>query len=298
MKRYIIAGSALVLLFAIAWLFLFGKLFPFSPILIGFNKVELSNINVYAQRSSKIPDLTEINSMIPEIEKFHELKFLHKPELIVFKDSLSYIHRAPSKARFCAFSSSRLLISPWAVEEAREEKISMNIYVKHELSHVLILPHKGFIGALLFPKWLLEGIAVYSADQMGTSFYPDKKETLYEISKGNFMPPEYFKTRRDETVKLNVKYPIAFQYSEFACMVDYLILKYGKAKFLYYLKGLLDSNHNDEVFRKVYGHSFSDFIKDFRNYADEYSKPNNKANEQNKFQGDLYAKHFSEQRPM
>jgi len=75
------------------------------------------------------------------------------------------------------------------------------IYLKHELSHSLLHQHSGIIRAGKYPAWLLEGIAVHSANQMGTSCYPSKKETYNYIRKGNFMPPEYLKQRRK--TKLN-----------------------------------------------------------------------------------------------
>jgi hypothetical protein len=120
------------------------------------------------------------------------------------------------------------------------------------------------INAFQYPAWLLEGIAVYSANQMGTSWYPSKSETYNYIRKGNFMPPEYFKTSKEEQIKLDVKYRITFMYSEFACIVDYLIEKYGKSKFMSYIKGLTTNNNHDRIFKSIYGIEFGRFIQDFR----------------------------------
>lgn len=53
------------------------------------------------------------------------------------------------------------------------------------------------------------------------------------------MPPQYFKTRNEDCVKLNVTHRIPFMYSEFACMVDYLIEFYGKDKLLKFMTALL-----------------------------------------------------------
>lgn len=46
------------------------------------------------------------------------------------------------------------------------------------------------------------------------------------------MPPEYFKTKKEDKIKPDVKYRITFMYSEFACIVDYLIEQYGKDKYI------------------------------------------------------------------
>ncbi|MBN1118694.1 MAG: hypothetical protein JXA77_15895 [Bacteroidales bacterium] len=266
-KKLIVIGLFVFLAGFIAYFFLFGRLFPYSPVILGFSKHELNNSTIYIQNRAEFYEYETIDTLILSVEKFHDLKFKQKPKLFIFRDSLAYIHHSPTKARFCAFSNGRLIISPWAIRENAKGKISLAIYVRHELSHVLILQHKGLFSELNYPKWLLEGIAVYSANQMGTSFYPSKEETYQIIAQGNFLPPFDFKTRRENKTHLDVKYRITFMYSEFACLVDYLVLKYGKAKFLLYMKGLIKSNDHDKVFRQIYGIDFDKFISDFRQFV-------------------------------
>jgi hypothetical protein len=266
MKKIAI-GIIIFIVGFIVYVFLSGKLFAFSPVILGFNKHELKNTICYTQKGSEYSDFELIDTLISFVQEFHELKFTDKPKIFIFYDSLTYIHRSLSKARFCAFSSGRLFISPWALKEARQERISIQIYVRHELSHVLILQNKGIFSELSFPKWLLEGIAVYSANQMGTSFYPSKDETYKAIVQGNFIQPNDFKTKNENITILNVKNPIAFIYSEFACIVDYLIQKYGKEKFILYLKELIKMNGNDEIFKNNYGVGFDETIIEFKKYA-------------------------------
>lgn len=266
-KNKIAYGISILFIIIAGYLFLFGKLFAFSPVIIGFDKHESKNSIFYIQGDSKYIDFEIIDTLIPSIEKFHELNFIRKPKIFIFQDSLKYIHRSLSKARFCAFSSGRLFISPWALKEAKQGKISIPIYTKHELSHVLILQNKGIFSELKYPKWLLEGIAVYSANQMGTSFYPGKEETYKAIAHGNFVPPLDFKTKRESKINLNVKYQITFMYSEFACIVDYLIIKYGRDKFMSYMKVLIKENDHDEIFRKIYGVDFDESIVEFLKYV-------------------------------
>jgi hypothetical protein len=250
-----------------AYLFLFGKLFPYSPFLLGFNKIERTNTILYVQNGATFHDFSTIDTLISSVENFHELKFIKKPGIFIFRDSLSYIQHSPSNARFCAFSTNRLFISPWALREAREGKISLSIYVSHELSHVLIFQHKGFMAELHYPAWLLEGIAMYSAKQMGTSFYPGKEESYHCMAQGNFLPPFDYKTKREERAKIDVKYRIGFIYSEFAYIVDYLVEKCGKDKLLRYMKGLISDNDHDKIFRQVYGTDFDSEMGEFRRFV-------------------------------
>jgi GR25 family glycosyltransferase involved in LPS biosynthesis len=266
LKKFIPVIFILIIL-VIGYEFIYSKLFPYSPIVLGFSKFELKNVVVYMQKGADYIDINSLDSLPLPVEKFHELKFLKKPELYVFRDSLEYIHHGFSKARFCAYTSGRLFISPWALQESKQSLISLPIYIRHELSHVLIFQHKGVFDSFHYPDWLLEGIAVYSTNQMGTSFYPSKAETYKAIKDGNFMPPEYFKTSNEDGVTLKVKYRITFMYSEFACIVDYLIKQYGKEKFLVYMKTLFNDNNHDKMFKRVYGIDFSKSLNDFRKFA-------------------------------
>ncbi|NLJ37533.1 MAG: hypothetical protein GX432_02080 [Candidatus Atribacteria bacterium] len=56
---------------------------------------------------------------------------------------------------------------------------------------------------------------------------------------------------------------IAFLYSEFACIVDYLAERYGEEKFHQYMTGLFTNTNHDEVFKKVFSLSFSEFQIEF-----------------------------------
>ncbi len=266
MKKILI-GILIVVIGFVCYLLLFSRLFTYSPIIVGFTKYERTNSIIYVQKGADYNDFIRLDTLIPAIEKFHDLKFKQKPEIFIFRDSLSFIKRSFSKARFSAYPTGRLIISPWALEEDRQGKISLEIYVRHELSHVLIFQHKGIFAEIRYPKWLLEGIAVYSTNQMGTSFYPSKEETYHDIAQGNFLLPFDFKTNREDKVKLNVKYRITFMYAEFACIVDYLVANYGKDRFLLYMKSLIKSNDHDKIFKQIYGIDFDKFIMDFRQFV-------------------------------
>lgn len=263
LKKLILATFILVFGFII-YSFLFGKLFPYSPIIIGFSKNELSNTIFYIQKEAKYGELKKINDLVPFVEKFHELKFRRKPRIFLFKDKKSFYQRSIAKARASTYYNGDIVLSPLLLKEAEIGKISLTVYLKHELSHSLLHQYSGIIKASQYPAWLLEGIAAYSSNQMGTSRYPSKKETYNFIRKGNFMPPQYFRTKKEDQVKLEVEHRITFMYSEFACIVDYLIKQYGKDKFLKYIKKLTETNNHDNVFINIYNIEFNKFIHDFR----------------------------------
>ena len=148
----------------------------------------------------------------------------------------------------------------------------MEIYLRHELSHSLLYQHKGILSSYRYPKWLLEGIATYSANQMGTFVYPNKEETYELMRMGNFMPPQYYGTKREDEIILELDNKMTFIYAEFACIVDYLIRNYGKERFVNYMKQLLTENNHNMIFKKTFGINFIEFISTFRKSVvnDEY----------------------------
>lgn len=258
---------------ALTYLFLWGKLFPYSPVIVGFSKHELPHTVLFVQNGAGFQEFSRVDSLIPSVEEFHQLKFTKKPRIFIFRDRESYLRRTITEARFYAYPNGSLVISPWAVKEAEEGKISLDIYVRHELSHTLLYQHMGILAAYLYyPKWLMEGIAVYSTGQMGTSWYPGRDETYGYIRQGNFMPPQFYKTGREDKVRLDVPYRITFIYSEFACIVDYLIAAQGKEKFLNYMKTLLNNNHHDRVFKECYGVDFDQFLLKFKDSVQSSEK--------------------------
>lgn len=110
-----VIGVVIVLASAIVYLFLWGKLFPYSPVIVGFIKHETTNSVVYVQKGASFDRFAELDACIPSVESFHELKFRKKPRIFIFRDRGSYLGRCLSKARFSAYSGNSLLISPWAI---------------------------------------------------------------------------------------------------------------------------------------------------------------------------------------
>jgi len=263
-KKSILFLMVVAAVAALGYLFLFGKLFPYSPVVVGFERQETERAVVYVERGALFDRFGEIDAHIRRVEEFHTLSFRKKPRIFFFGDRTTYARRSPSQARFCTFYNGDIVVSPWAQKEASDGLISMEIYLRHELSHALIYRNAGILYAFRYPKWLLDGIAVYSAGQMGTSWYPSKEQVYGYIRNGDFMPPEFYGTGREEPVRIVARPRTPFIYSEFACIVDFLVTKYGRDKFLAYMKELLDGGNHDKVFARVFGTGFKEAIGDFR----------------------------------
>jgi len=262
--KYIIPIVVFVIIIFAIYSLLFGKLFPYSPVIIGFSANETTNAVIYIQNGAKFNDFDKVNSFIPPIEEFFNLRYRDKPRIFIFKDKQNYFQRSMAKARFCSFYNGDIVIAPWALEEANRGELSLEIYLTHELTHSLIHQQSNLIMATKFPKWLHEGTAMYFANQMGTTLYPSKQDTYQYIRNGNFLHPKYYQTKQGKRIKLYTENRIGFIYSEFACIVDALIDQYGKDKFILYIKTLIKNKNHDRIFKNVYGIEFNVFIENFK----------------------------------
>lgn len=125
--KYSIAFVFVFIISFAVYSFLFGKLFPYSPIIIGFSKNESENIVIYIQNGAEDKGLKGINSLIPLVEDFHELRFLKKPRIFIFRDKESFYRRSISKTRACTYFNGDIVISPLALKDAGNGRISLDI---------------------------------------------------------------------------------------------------------------------------------------------------------------------------
>lgn len=263
-KALVIAGvvcvaAVAVLGYELAW----GKLFPYSPVSPGFDCRELPNVVVCSERGNPFGGFEWTDAVAGEVENFHELRFQTKPKLFFFAGDATYARRSVSKARLCAFYNGAIVVSPRVQQEDSRGVLSLKVYLTHELSHSLLYQNMGLGRKLAYPRWLMEGVATYSANQMGTYLYPSRNETYALIRDGNWMPPMDFETAREDEVPLKVKNRKPFIYTEFACIVADLDTRYGRAAFLSYLKGLLTEPDHNKAFRSSFGVDFGEYLAEF-----------------------------------
>lgn len=154
----------------------------------------------------------------------------------------------------------------------------MDVYLKHELSHSLLYQNMSLYHSCYYPGWLLEGTAVYSANQMGVDGYFTKEETFDKIRNGYFLNPDDWGTLLKPQKESVNNFPLAnkywFIYSEFACLVDDMIQNYGKEKFLQYTTELLKEKDDKKAFQRIFGIEFNKYVDDFKNQVGYNSERN------------------------
>ncbi len=247
---------------------LFGRLLAFSPIIVGFEKYKTEYATVYYHKNEKKLDNKVLDSLILKVEQFHKLNFNKQIRIFICKTDKEYKRYTGSSARFVTVLSYAIFISGKANNERKINRIHLNTYLKHELSHLLLYQNMSLLRALNYPQWFLEGLAVFSSNQFGIDGYLTKKETYERIEQGYFVKPEDYGTAlsaKGESVKnCNLKNKYRFIYSEFACIISDMINTFGKKKFIDFLRLSLQSNDFYALFKKIFNESFSEYLNKFK----------------------------------
>ncbi len=259
-------------LIAIICFSLWGFLAPFSPVIVGFEKKETARAVIYFHKGVDISifEKLDVDRIVAENEDFHGLKYKEKVEIFACGSDAEKRRFTFSNARFTSMPIyGRIYVAFRAKKESEEGKIHLRTYIKHELSHTLLFHNMSLFAAVKYPGWLMEGIAVYNADQMGIDNYFSKKEVFKSIKSGIFLSPNDFGTILGHNQKavdlLAIDNKWWFVYSEFACIVDDLIIRYGKEKFILFMKTLLNGHDSGKAFNDTYGIEFKEYIESIKN---------------------------------
>lgn len=268
-KKKILIAAVLLLAALTIYFFLWGRLFPFSPVILGFEQKEFSKAIIYYRKDMDVSEFAIIDSLINEVENFHQLKFSEKAEIFVFNSDKDYTRHTGHKTRFVAFPLyGRIFVSGKAKKESEEGKIHLDVYLKHELSHSLLYQNMSLYHSCYFPCWLLEGIAVYSAHQRGVDGYFSKEKVFEKIKAGYFLNPDdwgtLLKAKKESVKQFPLPNKYRFIYSEFACIVEDIIQNYGKEKFFQYMKTLLKEKDDKQVFQSIFGIDFNEYLSNFK----------------------------------
>jgi hypothetical protein len=273
-KKTIFIILAAILICIPGYLFAYGRLLPLSPLIFGYQKVALGKISLYKHANEPIPDaISRANDYLSELEKLHKLTF-NKPIDIILCSSESEQRRLNgSDIRLkCYPIYGRIVVSHKVLSESSRGEKNLDIYLRHELSHTLLFQNLSLSKAFhTFPRWLIEGMAVYSSNQFGVDNYYTKPMVAQTIKEGKFFRPEWLNGPFQHEPKQAVEFPVPekafFFYSEFGMIVDDLIATYGEDSFQKYFHGLFTSDSDDRLFEDTFGLPFNQYLIEFQNRA-------------------------------
>jgi len=258
-KRYIF-----LLIFCLLMLYLFwGPLFPWSPIKIGYKKIETEKCTLYikdlVQRDEAVYKLDEI---ITAEEAWHGLTYKENFKIVVLDESSNmkrYVFWLKGNSSAVSLGFVNLVyIGP----NARKSLYGIDTYIKHELSHLLIhqnTPSKKDVFEMQRQGWLVEGIATYFG---GPDFYA-KAEFIAACKERGL---EF--TSLNETNIMNVPIrDLRLRYAYYKYFIQFLVETYGLEKLQEYIKKyLINPREYKNIFLEVYQNDLSIILDKFSLY--------------------------------
>ncbi len=272
MKKIILMLIIGVVTIVPVYQFGYGRLMPFSPCLVGYDKISIGNVNVYKHADQTIPAaIYIIADSLSDLEKSHRLNFNRPADIILCssENEQRRINGSDIRAK-CYPIYGRVVVSHKLLNESAENKKNLYIYLKHELSHTLLFQNLSLAKSFYyFPRWLIEGMAVYSSNQFGVDNYYSKQQVAQTIKESGFFRPEWLNGPFQREPKQSRQFPLTdkayFFYSEFGMIVDDLIGVYGEDNFHQYLRGLITSDSAyDKIFFDTFGISFDQYLDEFQ----------------------------------
>lgn len=277
-KWFVAAGSVATFLALAVYELSFGRLFPFSPVVMGFSREEHGNYVVYHHSQPELPQLSYLSNVVTLEEQYHGMSFGSKPEIFFCKSDSEFRRLSGGKARFIAMNG-RVFVSKRAQEDARQGRIDLRTYLTHEMSHGLLQQHMSSLRFAQMPRWLVEGVAMDCAGQVGIGIYPAKSDVYQAVAQGIFCEPvDYgtlFSGEKGTAISCPLTNKTAFFYSQFGCMVEFLRSSYGTQRFQAFLMDVVknQSLSVEGSFMTVFGKSLADEVARFKNETKKPATP-------------------------
>jgi hypothetical protein len=253
-----IAGLFVAFVILTCYLF-WGPLFPYSPVKTGYRKIQTPKATLYIKditaRDSVVYD---INTVIMQEEKFHDLKYTDDIKIIVLNKEANMKRFLPW-LRGSGYSVSLSLINAIYIgPAARKSWDGIEPYLKHELSHMLIGQNTPFKKALKIHRqgWFVEGIAEYFS---GHYFYSRAKFLeLCGMNQFNFSD-----LHEKNPLRMSLR-EVKLYYTYYRLFVEFLIDNYGIEKLQQYLKKYIeDPDDYKNLFSEIYPHDLNEILDKF-----------------------------------
>lgn len=274
-KKKILLGIAIVFTIIVsigAYHFFRGRLSFINPFVIGFDKLISEKAQIYYHSDEiMLSDFLKIDSLIEEVENFHNLQFNSKIDIVISTNKSEHETYSGKGVTFIAQPPSGRIYLPYMDEYFTSKTFELKKYLQHELSHSIVYQNISITNLVGYPLWFLEGIATYSSGMMGIDAYPTKDTVYSRIRRGYFIAPDdwgqFGMPSKGKSVQ---QYPYNdtyyFAYSEFGYIIEDLIITYGKEKLVQCLALSLKTKDFLSAFTIVYNLSFSEYLN---NYLDQ-----------------------------
>ncbi|VFQ47427.1 hypothetical protein [Desulfoluna butyratoxydans] len=255
-------GVLFLVLSGVVYLFLWGFLFPWSPVKPGYAHEGNARWSVYYPEGTALPDdYGHIGDLMEETEAFHHLAYTHPVKVILCATSAQYRRYSTQRSHLCTMGTGTVIYVNPTVKETKRD---IRSFLKHELSHALVFQHMTLPHAFKLKRWIREGLAVYYGNPH--HYYQGDAFLSLAVDKGYFFD---FTGDDGENPSLIGHIPAdrryLFEYAEYRCFVDYLMTHYGSERFFAFLNlDMRAPEAENEAFRQVYEVELSAVFQQFK----------------------------------
>ena len=259
-RKYFFLLFILIIVLYLFW----GPLFPWSPVKIGYKKIESAKATVYITDFENENVVYTLDEILREEEKFHNLQFKEHFKIIVLgkqSNMKRYLPWLIGSGYSVKLGSLNVI---YIGSTARNSPYGIEVYLKHEISHLLIhqnTPSSSNNMEMLKQAWLTEGIATYFG---GPHYY--EKENFVELWKRNGLSFDDLYMENPHNMHKSI---IRLKYTYYRFFIEFLITTFGIEKFQAYLKSYINNPKNYKlIFLETYNEELSEILQKFHKYMD------------------------------
>ncbi len=260
MVKKMIMVMALFLVIGLCFYQLFwGRLFPWSPMKFDYLQLNTLKATIILPNNFSLPEkLQNIDNLFTEVEQFHQLKFNKRVTIILPKTINQFTGFTGQKSAVaCSLQTGTVIyLSPKIFDEKRD----IAAILKHELSHVILYQHTSFFKSYKIPRWLNEGVAIYSGNPR--DYYEGMEFTELVVNQGYFFD---ILSPGQTVKKIPQEYRNKFIYAEYRSFIAFLVEKYGIGKLQNYLKSVIVHPELERaIFKRIYRIELPEMLISFR----------------------------------
>ena len=263
-RSKLFAGLFLALLVLSVLAFLYGPLFPWSPVKPGYAMISFPRADIYFDPAQPLnEDYRAVGAMMDEAESFHRLTYHQRVKVIACRSwrscgwFLPWMNMGPLGG-VTLETGDAIYITP----KIKERNFSAAEFLRHELSHALISQNTTMRNAhkLNSLVWFNEGMAVSFGRQ--TSYF-SRDEFLTKaatVDLADFIDPA-----RIAKQQATGSWPARFAYPAQRYFVEYLKAKFGPDVFQsFLLRCIHDPDNHAALFQEVFHTPLGLAVEDYQ----------------------------------
>ncbi|NLV44274.1 MAG: hypothetical protein GXY07_07220 [Candidatus Hydrogenedentes bacterium] len=257
--RYSAGAILLLAMICLIYMLLWGRLFPWSPVKLGYRQVSFSKAVVVLPENWELPaELPDIDTIFSDCERFHTLSF-KRPVMIILAETQEHAHRfgGTNSAALALETGTVIILVPTKIQANSRKLVDQ---LKHECSHALLFQNTSLFKAFQIPEWLREGLAIYYGNPRDN--YVGESFTKLAVDDGYFFD---VLGPYDSLRKVPDSFRNGFRHSEFRCFVEFLADGYDIDTVTRYARDLIQEPKSERpLFRKHFGMDLDVVAREFQ----------------------------------